>query len=105
MRETEFDVLQAPEGYIPHRVIAPVYLSQLWDEPIGGPLEPALDGMLGTVLKTYREFRNGAGVEWLARNWPRLVKLLGHIEATWATDGSGMLTDIQPSTHDIDLCG
>lgn len=105
MRETEFEIMQAPEGYIPHRVIAPVYLRQLWGEVIGGPEEPALDGMLGCVLKTYREFRNGAGVEWLARYWPNIVNLLDHIEATWHTDGSGMLTGIQPSTHDIDLCG
>ena len=61
MRETEFDVMQAPEGYVPHRVAMPVYLRQFWGEPIGGPEEPALDGMLGCVLKTYREVRRGAG--------------------------------------------
>ena len=59
--------MQAPEGFIPHRVISPTYLPQLWDRPIGGPLEPALDGMLGTVLKTYREVRTGAGQQWLER--------------------------------------
>jgi uncharacterized protein (DUF608 family) len=105
MRETEFDVMQAPEGYIPHRVLAPVYLRQLWGEVIGGPEEPALDGMLGSVLKAYREFRNGAGVDWLAEYWPHVVKLLDHIEETWHVDGSGTLTGVQPSTHDIDLCG
>jgi hypothetical protein len=105
MRETEFEIMQAPEGYIPHRVIAPVYLRQLWGEVIGGPEEPALDGMLGSVLKTYREFRNGAGLDWLAQYWPHVVRLLDHIEGRWHTDGSGMLTGVQPSTHDIDLCG
>ena len=105
MRETEFEIMQAPEGYIPHRVIAPVYLRQLWGEVIGGPEDPALDGMLGSVLKTYREFRNGAGLDWLAQYWPNVVRLLDHVERTWHTDGSGMLTGIQPSTHDIDLCG
>jgi uncharacterized protein (DUF608 family) len=102
MRETELDVMQAPEGYVPHRVIVPLYLRQLWGEPIGGPEQPALDGMLGTVLKTYREVRNGA--DWLAQYWPRLVRLLDYVEATWA-DERGVLTGIQPSTHDIDLCG
>ena len=28
MRSTEFEVMQAPEGYIPHRVLLPVYLKQ-----------------------------------------------------------------------------
>lgn len=72
MRETEFDIAQAPQGYIPHRVIVPVYLPQLWDQQIGGPEQPALDGMLGTVLKTYREYRAGAGDEWLNRYWPQV---------------------------------
>ena len=104
MRDTEFDVMQAPEGYIPHRVIVPTYLRQLWDVPIGGPDEPALDGMLGTVLKSYREVRGGAGVAWLRHRWPALVRLLEHIRAKWADD-DGVLTGVQPSTHDIDLTG
>lgn len=105
MRDTEFDVAQAPAGYIPHRVIAPTYLPQLWDVSIGGPDEPALDGMLGTVLKTYREERAGAGDEWLTRRWPRIGSLLDHIARTWDPDGTGVLAGIQPSTHDIDLRG
>ncbi|HVU79228.1 MAG TPA: GH116 family glycosyl-hydrolase [Gaiellaceae bacterium] len=105
MRETELDVMQAPEGYIPHRVISPVYLRQLWGEPIGGPEEPALDGMLGTVLKTYREVRAGAGEDWLARYWPKIVRLLAHVESKWVRDERGVLSGIQPSTHDIDLTG
>lgn len=103
MRDTEYDVMQAPEGYIPHRVRVPLYHRQLWDVPIGGPEEPALDGMLGTVLKTYREVRQGAGVDWLSRRWPNVERLLTHIRGMWETDG--VLRGIQPSTHDIDLCG
>ncbi|MEV5960342.1 GH116 family glycosyl-hydrolase [Kribbella sp. NPDC051952] len=103
MRDTEYDVMQAPEGYIPHRVRAPLYHRQLWDVPIGGPEEPALDGMLGTVLKTYREVRQGAGLEWLRGRWPAVVRLLAHIRGKWEKDG--VLLGIQPSTHDIDLCG
>ena len=108
MRETEFDIMQAPEGYVPHRLIAPTYLPQLWGEPIGGPERPALDGMLGTVLKTYREYRAGAGgadIDWLRRYWPNLTRLLRHAEDAWNVDGSGMLSGIQPSTHDIHLTG
>lgn len=103
MRTTEFDVMQAPEGYLPHRVIAPTYLRQLWEVPIGGPVEPALDGMLGTILKTYREVRHGA--DWLERYWPRVKRLLAHVRQKWDPDGSGVLRGVQPSTHDIDLCG
>lgn len=105
MRETEFEIMQAPAGYIPHRVIAPIYLPQLWGEPIGGPVQPALDGMLGAVLKAYREYRAGAGIDWLRRYWPNLTRLLRHVDRTWNVDGTGMLSGVQPSTHDIDLTG
>lgn len=105
MREIEFDVAQAPEGYLPHRVIAPTYLPQLWGVAIGGPKEPALDGMLGAVLKTYREMRLGAGEAWLATYWPKVVALVDYICRTWDPGGTGVLRGIQPSTHDIDLRG
>jgi len=105
MRETELETMQAPAGYVPHRVIAPIYLPQLWGEPIGGPDQPALDGMLGTVLKAYREYRAGAGIDWLRRYWPNLTRLLRHVDRTWNVDGTGMLCGVQPSTHDIDLTG
>lgn len=105
MRATEFDIMQAPEGYLPHRLIAPVYLRQLWDEFVGGPGEPALDGMLGAVLKTYREYRAGAGLPWLQRYWPNVKRLLAYVARKWDPSGSGVLTGIQPSTHDIDLAG
>ncbi|MEJ7647938.1 MAG: GH116 family glycosyl hydrolase [Nakamurella sp.] len=105
MRETEFDITQAPEGYLPHRVVAPVYLRQFWDQPIGGPEEPALDGMVGSVLKTYREYRGGGGAAWLARYWPNVRRLMTYIRQKWCEEETGLLIGIQPSTHDIDLAG
>jgi len=105
MRETELDVMQAPEGFIPHRVILPTSLGQLWDRPIGGPEEPALDGMLASVLKVYQQVRNGVGEEWLARYWPKVVRLMDHVARRWDPEETGMLHGIQPSTHDIDLAG
>lgn len=105
MRRTEFEVMQAPDGSIPHRVIAPTYLRQLWDRRVYGPEEPALDGMLGAVLKTYRELRAGWPIDEVARYWPNLRRLMRHIEERWVTAGDGTLRGIQPSTHDIDLAG
>lgn len=105
MRRTEFDVMHAPDGSIPHRVIAPSYLPQLWQEDIDGPTEPALDGMLGAILKTYREIRNGAGTQFLTHYWPSVRRLVDHITRRWDTAGDQMLHGVQPSTHDIDLCG
>ncbi len=105
MREVELEVAQAPEGYIPHRVLVPLYLRQLWDEPVGSPTNPALDGMLGCPLKVYREVRQGAGRDWLERLWPRVVRLLDYVVATWDPGESGVLRGEQPNTYDISFFG
>jgi non-lysosomal glucosylceramidase len=105
MRETDFEQVQAPEGYIPHRTVLPLYLRQFWDEPIGGPTNPAIDGMLGAVLKTYREVRQGAGREWLNRLWPRVKRLMAYIIARWDENNDGVLEGEQPNTYDIAFYG
>lgn len=105
MRETELEISQAPEGYVPHRVIAPVWLPQLHDQRIGGPDKPALDGMLGSILKCYREVRQGAGLEWLEALWPRVQRLFAHVDSTWNAAGDGLLVGEQPVTYDIALHG
>jgi uncharacterized protein (DUF608 family) len=104
MRETELSV-QAPDGSLPHRVELPLYLPQLHDVAIGGPERPALDGMLGAVLKTYRSVLDGAGVDWLRGHWPALRRLMHHITTTWDSDGDGVLQGDQPVTYDISLHG
>jgi len=105
MRETDLDYVQAPEGYIPHRTLVPLFVKQLWNQQIGGPENPALDGMLGTVLKTYREVQQGAGAEWRSRYWPKIRKLMAYIRETWDPDGDGVLDGEQPNTYDIAFYG
>jgi len=105
MRETDLDYAQAPEGYIPHRTLLPLFVRQLWDQRIGGPENPALDGMLGTVLKTYREIQQGAGDAWRGRYWPNIRKLMTYIRETWDADGDGVLDGEQPNTYDIAFYG
>jgi uncharacterized protein (DUF608 family) len=105
MREVEFNHLQSPDGHIPHRAILPLELPQLQGRLIGGPDRPALDGMLGAVLKVYREARQGAGLDWLRRYWPKLELLVGYVERTWDPERRGLLTGDQPVTYDISLHG
>lgn len=105
VRETEFDHVQALEGYLPHRTVLPLYLGQFWGEEIGGPRNPALDGMLSTVLKTYREVRQSGDREWLRRFWPSVHRLLEHCTGKWDPDGDGVLEGEQPNTFDIAFYG
>ena len=105
MRETTLDYVQAPEGYIPHRTLLPLFVRQLWDQSIGGPHNPALDGMLGEVLKSWREIQQGAGTEWATTYWPHIRKLVEYVRTTWDPDGDGVLDGEQPNTYDIEFYG
>lgn len=105
MRHTDLMVQQAPEGYIPHRTILPFYLPRAWGRKIGGPENPALDGMLSTVLKTYREYKLGGGKEWLAALWPRVTKLMEYIRASLDPEGEGIIRSEQPNTYDTSMYG
>lgn len=106
MRFVEWKVQQHPEkGYIPHRVIVPLDLPRLWERPIGGPANPALDGMLGAVLKTYREFLLSGDVKWLAHMFPHVAKLMHHIFEHFDPDGDGVINGEQPNTYDIHTFG
>jgi hypothetical protein len=105
MRETDLLHVQAPEGYIPHRTVVPLYLPQFWHEPVFGPDNPALDGMLGTILKVYREVRQGGGIAWLAPLWPRVKRLVEYIIGHWDPESDGVLEGEQPNTYDIAFFG
>jgi uncharacterized protein (DUF608 family) len=61
--------------------------------------------MLGTVLKVYREVRQGADRDWLNRLWGRLKRLMLYIENRWDPDRDGVLTGKQPNTYDISFYG
>lgn len=103
MRDTEWDTLQAPDGSIPHRVRLPLDGPQLHAMQIGGPLDPALDGMLGSILKTYRDARLGGGRAMLEHRWQAMSRVIDHVSGRWAGDGDGILRGPQPMTYDIDL--
>jgi non-lysosomal glucosylceramidase len=104
MRTVEWERTLAADGSLPHRVLLPLDGPQLQGVPIGGPLEPALDGMLGAVLKTYREARIAGDRSLLERWWPRMERLMGHVTERW-DDGAGVLRGRQPVTFDIELTG
>lgn len=105
MRHTDLVVQQHPSGYIPHRTILPYYLPRNWERKIGGPANPALDGMLGTALKTYREFRQGGGRAWLLELWPRVRKLMDYIVSAHDPQEEGVIRNEQPNTYDISIYG
>ncbi len=105
MRETDLEVQMHPSGYIPHRTMVPLSLPRPWGVPIGGPVKPALDGMLGTVLKTYREHLRATDRKWLDGMWEHVKRLLSYLAQEFDPDGDGVIDAEQPNTYDISVFG
>jgi uncharacterized protein (DUF608 family) len=105
MRDTEWDLQQHPSGYLPHRVLLPTYLPRIWDREIGGPANPALDGLLGAILKTYREYLATGDEVWLNHAWPAVKRALDHLWTAHDPGRSGVIEGEQPNTYDISIYG
>lgn len=105
MRITDLVDQISPWGSIPHRTVLPLYLRRAWTDFIGGPRNPAMDGELGTVLKTYREVRHGAPREWFDQVWPAVKRVMAHIMQDYDDQGDGVIRGEQPNTYDISIYG
>ena len=105
MRRTDLVEQMSPEGAIPHRTPLPLYVARPWNEFIGGPRNPAMDGELCTVLKTYREVRHGVPDGWFDEMWPRVKRLMAHITGDYDITGDGVILGEQPNTYDISIYG
>lgn len=105
MREVELLHQLDPRGELPHRVILPLSLPRPWNTDIGGPLHCALDGMLGAILKTYRELLISGDCNWLESIWSPLTRLINFIFTKFDPDKKGVIEGEQPNTYDISIFG
>lgn len=105
MRHTEWDIQQGPDGSLPHRVLLPAYLPRNHSGVIGAPDHPAIDGLLGAVLKTYREFRADGDHAWLLQTWPSVKMAIDHIWTSHDPERTGVIKGEQPNTYDISIYG
>jgi non-lysosomal glucosylceramidase len=104
MRETEWFEQQHETGYLPHRVVVPLSLRRPWDRWIGGPPYPAVDGLLGAVLKTYREFKANGKIDWLRSLWDHVRLAMDHLMTRY-DNGKGIVSGPQPCTYDVEIYG
>ncbi len=65
----------------------------------------AVDGQMGGVLRTYREWLISGDDEWLRELWPSVRKALEYAWVAWDADRDGMLEGVHHNTLDIEYHG
>ena len=104
MRETEFK-MQHETGYLPHRSVVPMYLPQLLKGGSWDMIGPAIDGMLGTILKIYRDYLITGDLNFLKKSWPFIERLIDYIFKNCDNDLKGIMYLDQPNTYDCTIYG
>ena len=104
MRTIEWDYQQHPAGSLPFRVLYPLYFPRPWNEMVDG-LPPAMDGMLGGILKTYREYRAYGDDVWLEHYWDSLKRVMHHLWTEHDPEKTGVIEGQQGNTYDISIYG
>jgi len=71
---------------------------------------PVVDGMYGSVMKAYREWKISGNDEWLRSNWPGVKKTIEFAwspanKYRWDTNKDGVLEGRQQHTLDSELLG
>ena len=92
-------------GLLPHRLVVPTYLPQANDVRIGGPTHPAMDGLFGCILKTYRTLLFTNDFEWFKKAYPKIRRLMNYIFQECDPEAHGVIKGEQPNTYDISFYG
>ena len=103
MRELDYTYNLREDGGMPFRLQLPLG-SGRWR------FRPCVDGQMGGIIKTYREWKLSGDDEWLAKWWPK-VKL--SLEYAWSPQNAdkwdpgrtGVITGRQHHTLDMELFG
>lgn len=104
IRDLEFKYNTYDNGGMEFRLRLPLGRSDL------PKMRACLDGQMGTVIKTYREWKISGDNEWLRKNWNTIQKILEFAWSEenideWDKDKDGVLEGRQHHTLDMELFG
>ncbi|MCX6375568.1 MAG: GH116 family glycosyl-hydrolase, partial [Armatimonadetes bacterium] len=97
MRHTDLTVQMEDSGAVRHRTVLPL------TAPRGNG--PFVDGQLGTILKSYREYRQSADRKWLDQMWPSIKRAMDFVIRDWDPNRDGVLVNEQWNTYDAAMYG
>ena len=103
MRELDYRYNQREDGGMAFRLQLPLGRAR-------SSFRPCVDGLMGGVIKFYRDWKIGGGDEWLRAWWPRVKKSLAFAWSPenpdkWDPDKTGVITGRQHHTLDMELFG
>lgn len=103
IRNLEFEHCTFEDGSTKFRIDLPL------QEP-ANPWRSCLDGQMGCVIKTYREWKISGNNDWLRKVWPTVKKVLEYAWSPanpdeWDLDKDGVLEGRQHHTLDMEMFG
>jgi uncharacterized protein (DUF608 family) len=103
MREADFTYNLGPDGSMAFRLMLPLG-SARWGH------RACVDGQMGGLIKTYRDWKILGDTEWLRRLWPAVKRSLEFAwspenKDRWDPDRTGVITGRQHHTLDSELFG
>jgi len=98
IREAEYKYSLAEDGRMGFRL-------QL---PLGSDImnfHAAADGLLGGIMRVYREWKISGDDEWLKKIWNKVKRSLKYVWKYWDADKDGVIEGLQHNTYDIEFYG
>lgn len=112
MRDIDYRVNQMENGKMVFRMLLPPGRERSISaaDPIAEHGKAAVDGQMGGIIKTYREWKITGDTEWLRGIWPKVKKALEYAwnptnEEWWDLDCDGVIEGIQHHTLDVEMFG
>ena len=103
MRELDYTYNLKEDGGMPFRLQLPLGRER-WN------FRACVDGQMGGIIKTYREWKIGAGDQWLKKWWPKVKRSLEYAWSPenpdrWDPEKKGVIDGRQHHTLDMELFG
>ncbi|MDR6885017.1 GH116 family glycosyl-hydrolase [Bacillus sp. 3255] len=105
MRKIDYTHAQFENGKMAFRLMLPAERTTR-----DNPFRAAVDGQMGGIIKSYREWKVSGDTQWLRSLWPNIRKTLEYAwdegnEDGWDADKDGVMEGRQHHTLDMELFG